>query len=171
MISFAGNYTKQQWSRGLRLAMYPTGRNLIFRLVGLGIILFFVGFIAYTLYQGEEVNWARLARPAVSVVLLGAWVSTPYVRAWRAAAEPWRGSSGHPGLKGVVTNEGIISNAPAAGSLDKWDKFLRALVRDDMVVLVGSDGLATLLPRTFFATEEGWQQFRQLVQFNVVPPR
>jgi len=63
------------------------------------------------------------------------------------------------------------SNASASGLVDKWDGFLRALVRDDMVVLIGSDGLATILPRTFFATEEHWQQFRQLVRFNVVAPR
>jgi hypothetical protein len=171
MIPFAGSYTKEQWSRGLRVAMHPTGRNLIVRLLGLAVILLFVGFIAYNLFQGEAVNWGRLARSAVSVLLLGAWVSTPYVRAWRAAAEPWRGTDRHPSLKGVITNEGIISNASASGAVDKWDRCLRAFVRDDMVVLVGSDGLATLLPRTFFATEDDWQQFRQLVQFNVIPPR
>jgi hypothetical protein len=171
MIPFAGSYTKQQWSRGLRATMYPTGRNLIVRLLGLALILLFVGVIGYSLYQGEEVSWARLVRHGVTVVLLGAWVSTPYVRAWRAAAEPWRGADRHPSLKGVITNEGILSNASASGSVDRWDRFLRAFVRDEMVVLVGSDGLAILLPRTFFATEDDWQQFRQLVQFNVIPPK
>lgn len=101
----------------------------------------------------------------------GSYTKEQWSRGLRAAAEPWRGADRHPSLKGVITNEGILSNASASGSVDRWDRFLRAFVRDDMVVLVGSDGLAILLPRTFFATEDDWQQFRQLVRFNAIPPK
>jgi len=170
MIPFAGNYTRQQWSQGIRLAMYPTGRNLVFRLLGLGLILFLVGVIVYNAYQGEQVSWTRLARPVVSMLLLGAWVSPPYVRAWRTAAQAWRGT-GQLGLSGVVTDQGIVSNASSSGQVDRWDRVLRAIVRDDIVVLVEANGMATILPRTFFPSEDHWQRFRQLVQLSVVPPR
>jgi hypothetical protein len=109
-------------------------------------------------------------RVAITLSFLAYWTATPSVRAWRAASAPWRRAPG-PSLKGVVTAEGILTNASASEPLEKWDAFLHAVVRPDLVVLIGSGGLATILPRTFFAGEGDWQAFVQMVEMNVVPPR
>ena len=170
MIPFGGTYTKKQWSRGIHLAMYPTGWPLVLRLLALALFLTGLGLIVTSLVQGEA-NVPRLVRLAIPIALLASWALTPYVRAWREAARPWRNSASVPSLKGVISGEGILSNASAMGVLEKWDTFLRARVRDDLVVLLGTDGLATVLPREFFATEDDWQGFRLMVDFNVVRPK
>jgi len=170
MIPFGGTYTKKQWSRGIHLAMYPTGRALVLRLLALVLVLAGAGLIVATLVQGEA-NVSRLVRLAVGIAFLGYWVLQLYVRAWREAARPWRGSAAQPSLKGVISGEGILSNASVTGVPETWDTFLRARVRDDLVVLLGADGLATVLPREFFATEDDWQGFRVMVDFNVVRPK
>jgi hypothetical protein len=74
-------------------------------------------------------------------------------------------------LTGSISGEGIVSDAPPAGAVEKWESFLRAYEREDMVVLVSANGLATILPRDFFATEDDWPAFLQFVEFNVVTPK
>lgn len=170
MISFGGTYTRQQWGRGLRLAMHPTGLGLIARLLALALVIGAIGLIVAGILRGE-VAPTRLARTGFGALVLAVWALQPYIRAWRAAAQPWRGPGGAPSLKGIVTSEGIVSDASATGAVEKWDSFLRAHVRDDMVVLLGTDGLATILPREFFSSEDDWQVLRQMVEFNVLRPK
>jgi len=171
MIPFSGEYTKAQWSRGIRLAMYPKGRALIFRLLGLALCLAVIGALVVSRLQGETVQASRVVRMLISAGVLGVWAALPYVRAWQAMAQPWRGGRSTPNLRGVVTEQGITSNATRTGAEEKWSTFLQAYLHDDIAVLIGSDGLATILPREFFAGEDDWRAFRQVVEFNVTPPR
>lgn len=170
MIAFGGEYSKAQWSRGIRLAMYPRGWGLLLRLLAFGLFVGGLLILGVSYLQGEELRTTKLLRVALSLLVLAAWAALPFWNAWRAATQPWRNRRGGPSLNGVVTSEGIKSSATGAGTVDKWDTFLRAYLRDDTVVLVGSDGLATVLPREFFVTEDDWRGFRQLVEFNVVSP-
>ena len=170
MIPFGGTYTKKQWARGARLAMHPTGWALVTRLLALAIALAGIGLIVSTLVQGEA-PVSRIVRLALAIPVLAYWAVTPYVRAWREAGRPWREFGSVPNLQGSVSGEGVLSNASASGETEKWDTFLRVRVHDDMVVLLGASGLATILPREFFATEDDWQGFRVLVDFNVVRPK
>jgi len=169
MIPFDGVYNRQQWGQGVRWAMHPTGRSLVLRLVGLAIVLAGIAVIGVSLADGE-MNKLKLLRLAIGVGILAYWVAIPYVRAWRVAALPWRRPGGAPRLKGFVADDGIHWNESAA-AVTGWDAFLRARVRDDMVVLVSVNGVATVLMRDFFADEAEWQSFRQLVAFKVTEPR
>lgn len=171
MISFDGEYTREQWSRGIRLAMLPRGGALVLRLIAIAIALgaFVLFFVSYL--RGEVPDTARVIRTVLSATLLGLWGAVPYWRAWRASIAPWRTTGSRLSLKGTITEEGISSNASGSDGVDKWESFLGAYIRDDMVVLLGSDGLATILPRTFFASDFEWQAFRHMVEFKVVPPK
>jgi hypothetical protein len=169
MIPFGGVYTRQEWGRGIRLAMHPRGRGLVLRWVGLILSLMAIGFFAVAIVRGEATA-PRLLRAAASLGIFVYWALPPYIRAWQAARRPFRGPAAGPSLRGVISGEGISSNASSPPEIDKWDSFLRAHVREDLVVLLGSDGLATILPRSFFATEDDWNAFREFVEFNVVVP-
>ncbi len=171
MISFGGEYTRKQWGQGIRIAMHPTGRALILRLLALLLALGVVIVLLISVLQGEAAGAPRLIRTALSVTVLVLWAATPYWRAWRAAVAPWRAAKSPLSLRGTITNEGIRSNASAGGDVDRWESFLAARTREDMVVLIGSDGLATILPRTFFAGEFDWQAFRHMVEFKIVTPK
>lgn len=171
MISFGGEYTREQWAKGIRIAMHPTGRALVLRLVALVLALGVAIVLLISVLQGEAPGTPRLIRTAISVTVLVLWAVAPYWRAWRAAIAPWRAAKGPLSLKGTITNEGVSSNAAGGGGVDKWESFLAARVREDMVVLIGSDGLATVLPRTFFASEFDWNAFRHMVEFKVVAPK
>jgi hypothetical protein len=169
MVSFGGQYTRSEWLGGLSLAMRPSKRDLALRLVAVAIFLVAAGLVVAQLLQGEQANVSRLVRTGLSGVLLLAWAILPFVRLRWTAGRAWNASGGQVSLKGTATNEGIATNA--APKLESWDSFLKAVRRDDMVVLIGNDGLATVLPKRFFENDRAWQEFVQLVDFKVVSPR
>jgi hypothetical protein len=167
MISFGGAYTREEWTRGLGLAMRPTKGMLALRLLGLAVALAAFGLAAYALVEGEF-DPLRSGRHILTGALLGYWAVWPFVRARVVADRQWKRAEGKLSLAGAIDNEGIRSNASA--QVDKWDSFLRLIRRDDMAVLIGSDGLATVLPRRFF-DERGWRDFQALAQYKVVEPK
>ncbi|MEJ2210357.1 MAG: hypothetical protein P8129_15160 [Anaerolineae bacterium] len=171
MISFDGLYTREQLRRGLWLATHPRGLGLILRLAAALLVVGGLGFIAYGLISGQ-VTLGRVARTVVLLVLIGAWVVLPYVNAWQTANRSWRASGGAFGLSGTVGDGGLVLNrSDGRGNVDQpWDVFVRAHLEDDLVVLVGVDHTATILPRSFFSDEGDWHSFRQFVEFNVVTP-
>lgn len=167
MISFGGLYTREQLGRGLRLANYPRGRSLLLRVPAALLVVGGLGFIVYGLIVGD-VDLARVARTSFMLLVIGAWVAAPYFNAWNTAR---RAFGGEYGIGGRVGNEGIVLNR-AGGDVDQpWSAFVRAYLQEDLVVLVGADRTATILPRSFFSDENDWNSFRQMVQFNVVTPR
>ncbi|NLE75808.1 MAG: hypothetical protein GX605_03525 [Chloroflexi bacterium] len=136
---------------------------------GLALIGASVALMVAALLQGEGVD-PRWLRRVVTIGFLGHWVFLPYVRAWQATVRPWRQCGGRLGLQGVATEEGITSNASPAGELDLWSCYLKADVSEDLVSLVAADGMVTILPREFFASDFDWQSFCQMVEFKVVSP-
>lgn len=96
MIPFEGTFAKAQWYRGIRLAMRPTGFDLVARSVGVGLVFVMLGAVVVGSLHGEEVNSPRLLRSALSIGLLTLWLARPYVRAWRVAAQPWRSTGNAP---------------------------------------------------------------------------
>lgn len=152
------------------MALHPGRRNLILRGIGVLIALAAIGATIVSAVTGEDVQTLRFVRTGITALLLFYWALSPTIRSWRFAVNQWRRSGGHTSLKGVVTDEGIRSNALAPDAVDKWDYFVRAHIRPDMVVLQGVDGLATIFPRNFFADESDWTSFQQMVRFNVVVP-
>lgn len=171
MIPFHGVYTRGQFFRGIRLALRPSRRALVLR--GLGALIAFgvIGAYIVVAVSGEGIPTSRLIRTGITALFLLYWAVSPFVASWWAASRQWRKAGGQLSLRGVATDEGVISNALASEALDRWENFLRAHMRADMVVLVGADGLATILPRTFFADEGAWSSFCQMVDFKVAPPR
>lgn len=169
MISFAGMYTREEWLRGLGLAMRPTKRALILRIIGLTLFVVAIGIMVAAIIAREEFDTFRIARTGITALVLGYWSLSPFLRARIVAARQWKAAGGHASLQGEASNQGIRTSA--SQELDRWESYLKAVVREDMIVLLGDDGLATVLPRRFFADERDWREFSQLVQFKVQPPQ
>ncbi len=169
MVEFGGTYTREEWLSGLGLAMRPSKRDLVLRLIAAIIAVTAIGLFAGSLLQGDRTHATRTARTALTGVFLLAWAVWPYLKLRWIAMREWKALAGQGGLQGFATNEGLVTNA--ATKLEPWASFLKAIRRDDMIVLIGSDGLATILPRRFVATESAWQDLAQWVEFNVTPLR
>jgi hypothetical protein len=167
VISFGGEYTREEWMRGLGLALRPTKWMLALRLLGLTLALAAFGLAGYALLTGEFDPW-RSGRHIITGALLGYWAVAPFVRIRMVADRQWKRADGKLSLAGTIDNEGIKSNA--SPQPDRWDSFLRMIRRQDMVVLIGSDGLATVLPQRFF-DERGWRDLQALAQYKVVEPK
>lgn len=170
MIPFQGSYTRQQFFQGIRLASLPTRRALVLRGIGGLIALAALAAAVVSAISGAELGIPRLLRTGFVALFLLFWAVSPFIQNWRLATNQWRRSGGRISLKGTITSEGIVSNALGPDVLEKWDSFMRAHARPEIVVLLGADGLATILPRAFFATEADWTSFQQMVSFNVVTP-
>ena len=153
------------------MALKPGRRALVLRGLGALIALGVIGATIVVAVSGEGIPAARFIRTGITALFLLYWAVSPLVASWWAASRQWRRAGGHLSLRGVATDAGVVSNALASEAVDKWENFLRAHVRADMVVLVGTDGLATILPHTFFADEGAWTSFCQMVDFKVAPPR
>ena len=169
MIEFEGQYTQAQYRKGIRLAMHPRGVKLALRI--LAGVLAIADLIVAVIYiiQGE-VGWSRIVRLVFIGVVLGWYAFAPYLFARITSNRPFRTGQGQPGLKGVAKSEGIEFAAGEA-EIVPWASYLRKHVRDDIVALVSADRQITVLPREFFADENDWQGFRQLVEFGFVEPQ
>lgn len=170
MISFGGAYTRKQWGQGIRLALHPSGRGLVLRLLAMVLLAAWFFLLAVNYFQEGHLETPRLLRGFLTGAILVYWVGQPYFRAWRMANRPWQIKNNKPTLQGVVTDKGVTFNANGAWSHEDWSAYLRAFVREETVVLISNNGLLTILPRDFFANEGDWISFKQFVEFNVVAP-
>lgn len=111
-----------------------------------------------------------MGRTIFMLVVIGIWVAAPHFNAWWMANRSWRASGGAFAMEGTAGNEGLVLNRGERSVDQPWDSFVRSHLHEDLVVLVGTDRTATILPRSFFMDENDWNSFRQMVEFNVVTP-
>ena len=168
MITFSGTYTRAEWLRGLNIAMRPSKGALALRLLALALFVVALGIIAAAFIRGEPIETLRLIRNVMAAVVLGFWAIQPFLRARQLAAAQWKRAGGKVSLSGAVTEEGIQTNA--SPEIDRWNMYLKAVQLEDMVVLMGGDGLATILPQRFFPDDRAWRDFRAMVEFKVRGP-
>lgn len=172
MIAFKGTYTPAQWRRGLQLASANSRAFKLLQAIALALVLVLFGILIYTYLSTGQINASRWLRFLLSAGVILVWIVKPIWRTHQMANEPWKRSGHAPSLEGSVTTEGVLLLLAGNNSrLERWLDYVKAVTREDIVVLIGQNARATIMPRDFFAKEDSWHSFRQMVSFNVVVPR
>lgn len=171
-IEFSGEYDKKQFFRAVALANMPSrrGRPIRFALLGaIGVIL--IALVADSLTHGSQ-RPDKVIRISINVVILGYFLLSPYISSWRIASGLWKGKiASSPHVEGRITGHGIVYGSAASEKEFAWEKFSKVQKARDLVVLVTADGIMSIHPRSFFRSEQEWNKFQQLVDYNVVEPR
>jgi hypothetical protein len=67
-------------------------------------------------------------------------------------------------FSGVVTDEALELRSDLSESKTRWGTFVQYKMSDHVVLLYQNQAAASIVPKSFFANDEDWQQFRQFVR-------
>ena len=70
-------------------------------------------------------------------------------------------------ISGVVTDEALELRSEQSEAKTKWGAFVQYKMSDHVVLLYQNKAAASIVPRSFFASDEDWQQFQQFIQATV----
>jgi hypothetical protein len=165
-IQLHGEYTEQDLRRGLALV----GMS-VWHYLGFGIFLVLVIGVLPTIISdrssGEaEANYLlRIWLPFVfALPLFGLFLWwTPRRQARQAKKDPWFQGT----ISGVATDEALELRGEQSEGKTKWEAFVQYKMSGEVVVLCQNNAAVSIVPRSLFANDEDWQQFRQFVQATV----
>lgn len=171
-IQFQGQYDKQTIFDAVRMANKPTLRSSLIRIgaaVLMGAILIAnIGVIA-SKESGSAVDDSRLIRMVLSLFILLYFLLQPYLSSYSTASGLWKDSGMQKPLQGAISSRGVtFYSSTVLRRESEWNKFARKRVTEKLIVLLADDGVLTILPRSFFSTDQDWQIAQQWVQSNVV---
>lgn len=70
-------------------------------------------------------------------------------------------------FSGVASDESFVLGNEAAASSVRWDSFVQYRMSDDMVLLYQNKNAYSMVPRSFFANDSDWQNFRDHIRATV----
>ena len=157
--------------RAVRLANRGTGNNRTISLLALAAIVIAIYFTSQAYLTGSDPDPFNLVRLGLALLLLVVFLGYPYVLAYYQTARLWRNPAMQKTISGRVHDQGITYTNTTPFRSVPWEKFARLRVDPSLVALLTSDGVLTVLPRSFFKSEHDWQKFRTLVQNKYPQPK
>ena len=165
-IPFEGRYNRNDLLAGVQLINRATWRRqwgLIGAALGLGFALVF----GIQLAAGELQPSGLLAAVVVFVIAVPLIASRRKGAAQRTVNRILASPMGREPISGVATPEHLETRTSQAAGTVRWGAYLRYAMDERSVVLFEQRMLGRILPRSFFATPEDWEAFRQLVRTAV----
>jgi hypothetical protein len=164
-IQLHGEYSEQDLRRAWALMSTPA-----WKILGLGVCLVLVIGLAPTIIsnlsgEAEAISPLRIGLLiAFALLLFGlALWWTPRKEARRVKKNPWFQGT----ISGVATDEALELRSEQSEGKTKWEAFVQYRMSDEVVVFFQNDAAVNIIPRSLFANDEDWQQFRQFVQARV----
>lgn len=165
-IPFEGRYNRENLEAGIELINRATWQRQ-WSLIASAMILGLILIVGIQLVAGQFGGGGLLA--AVLVFL----AAVPFIasrqrkavrkRAKRILASPL----GREVISGVATDEHLETRTSRAAGTTSWSAYRRYAMDDRSVVLFEQRMVGRILPRSFFATADDWEAFRQLVRSSV----
>jgi hypothetical protein len=160
-IPIRGTLTPEQYAIGYRALLRPTFALLlpIFALIGVGFII--VPLVLLFLRDTPPSFGTTLLPIMVVVGITGVlWYS--YQFGGRQAYKSLPPSVRLP-VTGHISETGVLWNTDVATTTFQWSAFSHYVMANDTLLLYQGTA-ATILPRAFFADENGWNAALRLVQ-------
>jgi hypothetical protein len=159
-IPFSGSPSKQAFLRVQSLLLPAWARWYVF---APGVLYLFVSFgVGWT----AAISTPTSALPDLFLTVLFLLASAAITRYLRI--KTWRNTMALVGnIHGVITDTGIEWITAHTTSKFEWDKFIKARQETDLSLVFYAERCALYFPRSFFASEQEWQQFREIVRLRV----
>jgi len=154
-IPFSGSLTKQQFlyvQRNLLpgwLNYWPIAAVIL----GLTAFNISVGTGWSTFVRNPLAAWDDVLAAAIIVVIIPLVFRRAWGKAWKQNLEL------HGDIAGEVHSGGVTWKTAVTTSNFPWDKFVKAKVLPDLILLFYTPRCAYYFPRSFFASEDNWQTF------------
>lgn len=165
-INFQGQYDKELFNKGVRLANRMTKGRL-----GFMVFLLIIGAGTLGVMSNRIRTVSDLPSNGVYVIaaLILIGVATfNLVQPYFIARKLWANPGVQRKLKGQVTAQGITYVFPEGRNEITWDRINRLQKTADLITLIRGDGLLLIFPRHFFKSKSDWQKFEKLVSSRVV---
>ena len=165
-IPYRGRYDRATINQAVALTTRPARWANILRwalLIGYGLFFAYLALPRLANAGSAPVDWAPLTRPLLILVILLAFALSPYLNTFRLARGLWRKPSMQVDRSGTITAQGIVFRAHDGNRRLDWDQFTRRCQAPDLTVLVTTNGALTIFPRRFFAGDDAWRGFQQLL--------
>ena len=173
-IELNGGFTEQDVRRALALG-YPRS----YRVIRIVLPLFLALPALFSLYSPIQLLvsgdmplepmllFVTFLPAIVSLLILGVFVYLLWLQPLRQARRIQSSPLCQGTFRGVATDEILALHNEAAESAVRWDAYVQYKMSDDVVLLYQNNAAFSMVPRSFFASEEDWQRFRQHVQATV----
>jgi hypothetical protein len=163
-IEFNGQYTRGEFFQAVALINGPSRRSMIIRICALVILVAL--YIAYFIFAVPEAGQStfelvRVGRHVITIGIILYLLLLPYLSAYRTASRLWNIPSVQEAFHGFVSSQGVIHGFSSDGQIINWDQFAKVRMTDKFIALLTSDGILSLLPRSFFKSEAEWNTVRQ----------
>ena len=167
-IKFSGRYTERDFQKGMALMQWRGSKAIgIIATVLLLLQLLMVIFSAL-FTQGQILTlvagtiWLFL----MLFFLAGFFWWLPMFRARQLMKAPlFRGS-----ITGSASDEALEIHSDVSEGRTRWDAFVQYRMSDEVILLYQNNSAASIIPRSFFASDEDWHDFGKLVQ-TIVPKK
>lgn len=155
MAQFKGTLTPHLYARGLRAhGAFPRWFAVVLLVIGIG------GVIA-GLPSRSGAAFASLSAFIALGVFALLYPALIVSRVFKTNALL------RDGFSGTANEEAFTAESPNGVSRIVWEKFHRAAIRPDMVLLYVSARQFLVLPKVFFATDSDWTEFQTIVRQRV----
>jgi hypothetical protein len=157
-IEFNGQFDKQTFFKAVSLANRPSLRSRIFRYVVIGIAGLFLVINIFNFFARGGQNPNDILSLVLSIIILLYFIFGVRLTTYALASRLWKSESVRKQQAGTITEEGITYHPEP--TVIEWKRFSRGHALEDMQLLMTEDGLLSIFPRSFFASDEDWKTFQ-----------
>ncbi len=164
-IRLSGEYSDEDLQRSLALM---TGRTFRYLAIALVVVMVFAVVPTVISIISMEAGVLDVLGAVAPVIFILGFLAVVVWWTPRRQAKRLRQALLFQGpVHGLVTDEGLTMGSQHSEGTVRWGAFVQYKMSDQVVLLYQNQAAAQLVPRSLFASDEDWQQFRQFVQATV----
>lgn len=164
-VEFHGQFDKATFFKAVSLANQQSKRSMIIRyvLVGIAALFLVINIFNFIARGGQKSD--DIVSLVLSIIILVYFIFGVKLTTYALATRLWKGEGVHQPQSGTINEEGIIYHPDT--TIVAWERYGRGKSTDDMQLLMTEDGLLSIFPRSFFASDEDWKSFQNWVDTRI----
>lgn len=167
-LELQGQYTRSVYFKAIQWIYRPSTKMLIIRTIAfIAFAILYIFYIEAATQDSLSANeFSRIARHAITFLILAFFLFGPLFKGFLAARRLWADPITRRELRGRVSSMGIQFYP----SIDwmKWESIIKVNQQPDFVVLLTGTWEFAIVPRNFFRSEGEWKTFLAMVASKVV---
>lgn len=168
-ITFQGQLTKKELRKAISMAQRPTGSKLVVQLIVWAMVIGLAAYFLVTTFTGQaEISPARILKVAIAIALLIYYIFRPLINPFVTANRLWNEGHFNTPIHGNIRDDGIRYEISGDKVDLPWKRFSRLRVSDDLISLMTTDAIVTVLPRSFFTRDADWERVKTMLTTYII---